>query len=208
MNHIPDPPYGSAIRIRLTEEGPMVWWPAYRRERVVVLLITVAVAIFGFGGAVALLLSFPVASLPAYFFVAAALLSLLSLVAVVFCVRLYGHLTESVLLARNGVTYAKPAPRGLVWRLLGWDDESGLLQGGLGVDKFIVKSIGSWRSIWRPRDEVAVPREAVTDLRVEGRGRFGHVTIALGSVDLDMGRNLSVSDRAWLLDTLQRWRRE
>lgn len=157
----------------------MVWWPAYRRERAAVLFVAVVVASFGFGGAVALLLSFSVASLPAYFFVAAAFLCILSLLAVAFCIRLYGHLTESVLLARKGVRYVKPVPRGLVWRLLGWDDESGLLQAGLGIDRFIVRSIGSWRSLWRSRDEVAVSREAVTDLRVEGRGRFGHVTIAV-----------------------------
>ena len=49
-------------------------------------------------------------------------------------------------------------------------------------------------------------RAGITDLKLEGRGRFEHLTISVGKVGIDVAKRVSHDDRVWLLETLRRWR--
>ena len=60
--------------------------------------------------------------------------------------------------------------------------------------------------LWRKQESFRIPRSGVTDLRLEGKGRFEHLTISVGETDIDIAKRLSHDDRVWLLELLRRWR--
>jgi hypothetical protein len=137
-----------------------------------------------------------------------AVLGAVALASVTFfiCLKLRVELTESLSLTDDEILYGKPAPPRIIWRIFGWDDQTQTLHAGLALDRFVVSAIGDFKRTWPRKQLVKLERKDVTDVRVEGRGKFGHITIVLGKTELDIGKRLSNEGRAWLVALLRRWR--
>ena len=102
--------------------------------------------------------------------------------------RYRSMLTESLAVDVDRLTYAKPFAKGEVRRHL----EAGRSWGSFLVVPAVVSHLTRVAPevavLWRGRHTVVVARDEVTGVRLEGRGRFGHLTIATGDDELDMRR--------------------
>jgi len=206
MFHVTPPPRDSDLRLRHTDDGPVVWWNAYPHERFMALLAAVGIGFFGVLGGLGLVARFVLSGATYWEHAAAIALVVLSLVSLVLCVRLRAHLVESLAFTDATIVYGRPAPPRIVWRLFGWDDTTQTLDACLALDRFVIRAIGDWKKMWPRNELVTLERDDVSDVRIEGRGKFGHVTIAVGNADLDIGKRLSNDEREWVLAVLERWR--
>ena len=89
---------------------------------------------------------------------------------------------------------------------LGWGG-GGTIYGHSGrVARGLFHTVIEAFSLWRKRESIRIPRSAITDLGLEGKGRFEHLTISIGGGGVDVAKGLRHEDRLWLLDQLRRWR--
>jgi len=209
VTDILDPPQGSVIVREQTPEGVRLWWPGPSSARGTVL--TVALALVGVAVVVGALLAGTVfrQGTPyegARYFVVAGLLVLASFLAVVFGARLRGLFREGLVVDPKAVRWFPPASASEMSGHFGWGG-GGTMYGHSGhVTRKLFHTVFEAVVLWRERESVRIPRSGITELKLEGKGRFEHLTIAVGGAGVDIAKGLGHEDRSWLLDQLRRWR--
>ena len=202
MTRFSDPLRGSPIRVTATGEGSEARWPVFARGRSAAVWTAIAAVALG-GGAIALVVdqSLPYGWTERVLSVAA-ILAAATVMAVAMCLRYRQHLTESIELAGDYLVYSHPFAKGEAQSLLKVGRSWPMVLAAPAIAVRVAREVAALR---RGRHRVYVSRDAVSDVRLEGRGRFGHVTIASSEEDLDIGRALSEEDRRWLRDALRAW---
>ena len=209
MTDVPQPPAGSEILREDVPGGVRLSWPGPSGARGTI--ITVALALLGVAVVVGMLLSVTLFREGTRYEVAgyaimAALVVAASFLATVLAFRLTALFREAVIIKTDAVMWFPPARASHLSGHLGWGG-GGMMYGHSGrVARGLFHTVTEALTLWRQRESVRVPRLTITDLHLEGKGRFEHLTISIGEGGIDVAKGLSHEDREWLLGQLRRWR--
>ena len=204
MIHVPGPPPGSAILREDAPGGVKLSWPGHSRARGTMLTVSLAVAALGLLAGVVLALTVFGEGTEA--FAAAGGLVLASFLATLMCVRLRSLFREGIVVGDEAVTWVPPASAAELSQHLGWDGSAPMYGHASMVARGLFRTALDLVVLWRKRESIRLTRAGITDLRLEGKGRFEHLSIQVGKACIDIAKRLSHEDRAWLLDVLRRWR--
>jgi hypothetical protein len=200
---LPDLPHETAVRVGADGDGVTLSWPGSRKVSLAPAFIMAAGSPAVAVGAVLLVLLYSRISGHEHFGAIVALI--LTGPSVLFALVAIGRLGS---LRRQVMTLGSDA--------MTFEPEHGMVV-TLGPDDLIRMSdrgpvyglasvMGGAAEIWGLRPRKQVRRSAVRDVRVEGRGKFGHVVIGYGKRHLDVAKGLTGDDREWLVEVLKRWR--
>jgi hypothetical protein len=209
VTDIPDPPESSSFRRESGPEGARLSWPGHSRARGT--MLTVAFALAGVALVIGIILG-------ATFFregtmyeganhaVAVALMILASFLAIILATKLRKIFRESIVLEADAIAWTPPVSATDMSGHFGWGG-GGTMYGHSGrVARGLFHTAFETLILWREQEVFRIPRSGITDLRLEGKGRFEHLTISIDKTDIDIAKRLSHDDRVWLLELLQRWR--
>ncbi len=209
MRDIPSPPAGSAFMREETPEGVRLSWPGPSPARGTI--ITVALALVGVAAVVGALLSGTLfregtAYENAKYAVVAGLFVLASFLAGVFGVRIRRLFREVLVIGPEELRWFPSASAAEMSGHFGWGG-GGTMYGHSGrVARGLFHTVLEVVILWRQRESIRMTRAGITEVRSEGKGRFEHLTIAVGKAAIDVAKGLPHDDREWLLETLGRWR--
>jgi hypothetical protein len=129
-----------------------------------------------------------------------------SFLATILALRLRMLFRERIRFEADAVAWTPPVSATDMSGHFGWGD-GGTMYGHSGrVARGLFHTALEAVVLWRKQDSFRIPRSGITDLRLEGKGRFEHLTISVGKTDIDIAKRISHDDRAWLLELLRRWR--
>jgi len=209
VTDIPSPPAGSAILREDVPGGVRLSWPGPSSARGTI--ITVALALLGVAVVVGMLLSGTLLREgkpygAARYAVMAALAVAASFLATVLAFRLRALFREAVIIKADALLWFPPARASHMSGHLGWGG-GGTMYGHSGrVARGLFHTVTEAFTLWRQRESIRVPRLTITDLALEGKGRFEHLTISIGQGGFDVAKGLSHEDRTWLLERIRGWR--
>jgi len=212
VTDVPQPPAGSAILREDMPGGVRLSWPGPSGARGTI--ITVALALLGVAvvvGMLGMLLAGMVFREGTRFEIAryvvmAALVVAASFLATVLAFRLRALFREAVVLKTDALMWFPPARASHLSGHLGWGG-GGTMYGHSGrVARGLFHTVVEAFSLWRQRESIRIPRLTITDLGLEGKGRFEHLTISIGEGGVDVAKGLGHEDREWLLGQLRSWR--
>jgi hypothetical protein len=209
VTDIPDPPVGSSFKKESHPEGARLSWPGHSLARGT--MLTVAFALAGVAMVIGIILG-------ATFFregtphagiqhvVVVGLFVAASVLAVLLALRLKMIFRESIVLEADAIAWTPPVSATDMSGHFGWGG-GGTMYGHSGrVARGIFHTVFETLILWREQECFRIPRSGITDLRLEGKGRFEHLTISIDKADIDIAKRLSHDDRVWLLELLRRWR--
>jgi hypothetical protein len=192
-----------------TPEGVRLSWPGPSPARGTIM--TVALALVGVAVVVGALLAGTVfrEGTPyesAKYAVVAGLLILASFLATVFGVRIRRLFREILVVGPDAIRWSPAASASEMSGHFGWGG-GGTMYGHSGrVARGLFHTVLEVVVLWRERESIRMTRSGITEIKVEGKGRFEHLSVAVGKAAIDVAKGLPHDDRAWLLDTLTRWR--
>jgi hypothetical protein len=138
--------------------------------------------------------------------VVAGLLVVASFLATLIAFRLRSLFRERIALEADAVAWTPPVSATDMSGHFGWGG-GGTVYGHSGrVARGLFHTAFEAVVLWREQECFRIPRSGITDLKLEGKGRFEHLTIAIGETGIDIAKRISHDDRAWLLELLRRWR--
>jgi hypothetical protein len=129
-----------------------------------------------------------------------------SVLAVLLALRLKMIFRESIVLEADAIAWTPPVSATDMSGHFGWGG-GGTMYGHSGrVARGLFHTVLEVVVLWRERESIRMTRSGITEIKVEGKGRFEHLSVAVGKAAIDVAKGLPHDDRAWLLDTLTRWR--
>ncbi len=209
MTDIPDPPAGSSVRKEPHPEGVRLSWPGHSRAKGTMLAIAFALAVVALVAGVligAMLFRKGTPYEGAKYAVVAGFLVAASFLSTVLAVRLRSLFREGVALGPDELLWTPPASASEMSGHFGWSGGESMLGHSSRVAQGLFRTAFEGLVLWREREVIRIPRSGITDFRLEGRGRFEHLTISVGKTDIDIAKRVGHDDREWLLALLRRWR--
>ena len=194
VTDIPDPPPGSDIRREESPEGALLSWPGHSRARGTMLTVAFALAVVALVVGIVLAATLFREGTPyegVGYAVVAGLLISASFLATLLAFRLRMLFRERIALEADAIAWTPAVSATDMSAHFGWGG-GGTVYGHSGrVARGLFHTALETAVLWRKQECMRIPRSGITDLRLEGKGRFEHLTISVGETDIDIAKRLS-----------------